>query len=117
MTHPIRYMTEAEVMNYLIAMTKENQINNLAREAYNNAIRRGKITPEDSHEIIYIGINQELNEFCDATNEPSEHLPQYTQRQEELADVLICCLTELHREGVDVEEIVTDKINYNKTRL
>lgn len=51
MTHPIRYMTEAEVMNYFIAMAKENQINNLARE------------------------------------------------------------------GVDVEEIVTDKINYNKTRL
>ena len=42
MTHPIRYMTEAEVMNYLIAMTKDT-INNLAREAYNNAIRRGKI--------------------------------------------------------------------------
>lgn len=116
MTHPIRYMTEAEVMNYLIEMTN-NTINNLAREAYNNAIRRCKITPEDSHEIIYIGINQELNEFCNATDNPSEHLPQYTERQEELADVLICCLTELHREGVDIEKIIKEKIEYNKTRV
>lgn len=94
-----------------------SEINNLAREAYCNALKRGKITREDSHEIIYIGINKELNEFCDATDNPSEHLPQYTERQEELADVLICCLTELHREGVDVEEIIKAKIEYNKKRV
>lgn len=116
MTHPIRYMTESETMNYLISMQKES-INDLAREAYYNARRRGKIKDEDCHEIIYIGINEELNEFCDATDNPSEHLPQYTERQEELADVLICCLTELHREGVNVETIIKEKIEYNKTRV
>lgn len=116
MTHPIRYMTESETMNYLISMQKQT-INNLAREAYYNALKRGKTTPEDTQEIVYLGILAELNEFCDATDNPSEHLPQYTEKQEELADVLICCLTELHREGVNVEEIITTKINYNKTRL
>lgn len=49
--------------------------------------------------------------------EKSEHLPEYTQAQEELADVLICCLAELHRRGVDVERIVKENIEFNKTRV
>ena len=46
----------------------------------------------------------------------STHLPQYTEAQEELADIIIACFTELHRRGVDVEKIITDKIKFNETR-
>lgn len=91
-------------------------MNKLAKTSYENALKRGKITPEDTQEIVYLGILAELNEYIDATDNPSEHLPQYTERQEELADVLICCLTELHREGVNVEKIIKEKIEFNKKR-
>ena len=93
-------------------------INELAQTAYETAIIRGKTSEDASHLDTYFGILSELKEFREASEiDPSEHLPQYTQAQEELADVLICCLTELHRRGVDVEEIIKAKIEYNKKRI
>lgn len=93
-------------------------INQLAQTAFNTAIIRGKTQKDLSHNETFFGILDELKEFRDASEvEKSEHLPQYTQAQEELTDVLICCLTELHRRGVDVEKILTDKIEFNKKRV
>lgn len=94
------------------------RINDLARQSFNNAILRGKIKKELSHIDTFFGIFEEMKEFKEASEvEKSEHLPCYTQAQEELTDILICCLTELHRRGVDVEKIIKDKIEFNKTRV
>ena len=93
-------------------------INQLAQTAFNTAIIRGKTGKEPNHMAAFYSILDELKEFREASEiDPSEHLPQYTQAQEELTDVLICCLTELHRRGVDVEEILKAKIEFNKTRV
>ena len=88
----------------------------LAARAYANARTRGKISPTDSHQIKYLGIRAELKEFLSATDKPSTHLPQYTEQQEELTDILICCLTELQRSGVNIRQIIEDKIAYNEQR-
>ena len=94
------------------------RINNLARQAFNTAIIRGKTLKDLSHNDTFWSILEELKEFREASEvDKSEHLPEYTQAQEELTDVLISCLTELHRRGVDVEEIIKAKIEYNKTRV
>lgn len=99
-------------------LIKITRINDLAKQAYNNAIIRGKTSKDTTHDDTFFGILEELKEFREASEiDPSEHLPEYTQAQEELTDVLICCLTELHRRGVDVEEILKAKIEYNKTRV
>ena len=93
-------------------------INQLAQTAFDTAIIRGKTARDMNHLDTFFGILSELKEFREASEiDPSEHLPEYTQAQEELADVLICCLTELHRRGVDVEEIIKAKIEFNKTRI
>ena len=93
------------------------RINELAKQAHETAVKRGKTSEDASHLDTFFSILSELKEFREASEvDPSEHLPEYTQAQEELTDVLICCLTELHRSGVDVEEILKAKINYNKTR-
>ena len=93
------------------------QINKLAETAYYTAVERGKTHRDLSHLDTFFGVLSELKEFREASEiDPSEHLPQYTQSQEELTDVLICCLTELYRREVNVEEILIAKINYNKTR-
>ena len=95
-----------------------SEINNLARQAFNTAIIRGKTSKDTTHNETFFSILSELKEFRKASEiDPSEHLPQYTQAQEELTDVLICCLTELHRRGVDVEKIIKDKVEFNKTRV
>ena len=95
-----------------------SEINDLARQAFNTAIIRGKTSKDLSHNDTFFGILEELREFRVASEfGKSKHLPQYTKAQEELADVLICCLTELHRRGVDVERIIKDKVEFNKTRV
>lgn len=69
------------------------------------------------HGESYVAILRELEEYYLASElTKSEHLPQYTEAEEELADVLIVCLTELHRRGTNVEEIVKAKIEFNKKR-
>lgn len=100
------------------ALGTVTRINDLARQAFNNAIIRGKTSKDATHNDSFFDILDELKEFKDASEfQKSEHLPQYTEAQEELADVLICCLTELHRRGVDVEKILRDKIEFNKKRV
>ena len=99
------------------ALGTVTRINDLAKQAHETAVKRGKTSEDASHLDTFFSILSELKEFREASEvDPSEHLPEYTQAQEELTDVLICCLTELHRSGVDVEEILKAKINYNKTR-
>lgn len=100
------------------AFSVHPRLNKLAEQAFNNAIIRGKTQKDLSYNDTFWGILEELKEFREASEvDKSEHLPEYTQAQEELTDVLICCLTELHRRGVDVERIIKDKIEYNKTRV
>lgn len=93
-------------------------INELAQTAFNTAIIRGKTARDMNHLDTFFSILSELKEFRAAgETKKSEHLPEYTEAQEELTDVLICCLTELHRRGVDVERIIKEKIEFNKTRV
>ena len=95
-----------------------HMINQLAQTAYKTAIIRGKTSEDATHDETFFGVLEELREFRVASEfGKSKHLPEYTQAQEELTDVLICCLTELHRRGVDVEEIIKAKIEFNKTRV
>ena len=92
-------------------------INHLAWRAHTNAILRGKTTTPPSHLDNFFSIFEELKELHDASEHtPSEHIPRYTEAAEELADIAIACLTELTSRGVDVQQILIDKITYNETR-
>ena len=100
------------------AFSVHPRINKLAEQAFNNAIIRGKTSKDTTHDDTFFGIFEELREFRVASEfGKSKHLPEYTEAQEELADVLIRCLSELHRRGVDVEKIIKDKVEFNKTRV
>lgn len=92
-------------------------LNTLSITCHKIAIKRGKVGDKIIHWRSASSISDELMEFIKASEEkPSEHLPEYTEAQEELADILITCLTELDRRKVDVEEIIMKKIEFNKTR-
>ena len=59
----------------------------------------------------------EVNELAEASEDKkSEHLPEYTEAQEELADIIIGCMTELFKRGVDVDKIIDAKIEFNEQR-
>ena len=96
-------------------------MNQIAKTTYRTAVERGKITETNDrstqHEEAHNSLIEEIKEFSWASEERvSNHLPGYTEAQEELADILITCLTELHRRGTDIEKIVSGKVKYNKTR-
>jgi len=92
------------------------------------ALKRGKTSPNLSHEEVCNGISEELDELRQATDEPSEHIPPYTQRQEELADIILAALTELEMLGnryyqagrKDIADlaskIIAAKLEYNRVR-
>ena len=98
-------------------LSQIHQINDLAKRSYTTALRRGKTCDDLSHTDTAFGIFDELIEFRNSSEvAPSTHLPQHTEAQEELADIIIAGFTELYRRGVDVEKIITDKIKFNETR-
>lgn len=68
--------------------------------------------------VICNDINGEMMTFFVEASEDKEsvHLPEYTEAQEELADILICCMTELVKRGVNVDKIIDAKIKFNENR-
>ena len=98
-------------------LTKITRINDFAKQAYNNAIIRGKTSKDTTHDDTFFGILEELKEFREASEiDSSEHLPEYTASVEELADIAISALTELYARVDNVEEVIVAKIEFNKTR-
>lgn len=92
-------------------------LNLIAKQGYNNALKRGRINEKMTHEEICNGIMEEFKEFMTASGtRPSVHLPEYSEAAEELADIVLCGLTELVRLGIEPEKIIMDKFIYNLTR-
>ena len=88
-----------------------------ASKAFHNALRRGKTSIYNSQKQDTESIMIEVNEFAEASEDKkSEHLPEYTEAQEELADIIIGCMTELFKRGVDVDKIIDAKIEFNEQR-
>lgn len=97
-------------------------INEISKKSYLIAIARGKITntPDYAlrHEELVSGLSEETSEVIMASEVAiSEHLDNYTEVQEELADVILVCFTELFRRGIDVEKLIISKLKYNEERI
>lgn len=98
-------------------------LNKFGKRAYNCALSRGKIHNDLAdihvvHEETVAGIKEEVHEVSVASETlPADHLPQYTEVVEELVDVAISAITELHRRGVNIEEALHAKMKYNESRV
>lgn len=90
-------------------------LNLMAQEAHNCAVRRGKIGKYHSTLMQIAKIKEELNELMNASNNRSIHI-DYTEQQEEAADVIISTLTLLHGQNVDINQLLIAKMNYNANR-
>lgn len=87
-------------------------LNLAAQQAYKSAVARGaKVIPVLQLEKI----KEELRELCCASLNRSIHIP-YTEQQEEAADVIISTLTLLHGQGIDINKLIDDKMEYNSKR-
>ena len=97
---------------------KENgwNVNLLAVRSWAAAVRRGQVGDNTRHEDRVRAIRGELREFERATVEASEHLPGFTEQQEELADIILVCLTSLCELKTDVGDMLDQKIKFNNVR-
>lgn len=113
-----RFMQE-ELMRIELSSNNYDDVNVLASFSYNLAIKRGKTGLNISIDDICNGIVEELEELRNATEKQSKHIPDYTEQQEELADVILAGLTELRKicEGKClVSDVLSAKIEYNRNR-
>lgn len=95
-------------------------LNKFGKRAFLSAQKRGKISEcgrKEMHQQSVDSLSSEILEVEKASEmEFSEHLPQYTEIVEELADVAIVAITELYRRGIDIEKILHEKMKFNETR-
>lgn len=97
-------------------------LNKLGKRSYHLAVVRNKIaegvSQDELHRQTVSGVFTEGREVEQASEtEMSDHVKSLTQVAEELVDVLLVCVTELHRRGVDIEDAVHKKLKYNEDRI
>lgn len=93
-------------------------INELAERAYNIAVRRHKIHRDVVlHTDTIASLAEEFSEFILA-NEflLSDHIEHVSQAVEELTDILIVCMSELHRRNINLEDMIIAKTEFNEKR-
>lgn len=92
-------------------------LNKLAVKCLRIAIKRGKIGRNSSAKAIIWAISAEWRELCNASEYRSNHIPKYSEQEEEAADIIIASLTYLQKIGCrDIEQLIKDKINFNAKR-
>lgn len=96
-------------------------LNKFAKRAYQCALRREQIHKDSPSHILHQetveSLNREVSEVVGASETLSaDHVPMFTEVQEEIADVLIVCCTELYRRGTDLEALLHAKMKYNENR-
>lgn len=94
-----------------IKPNKAKKLNKQAIQCENMAIACGKITPLSSPQVSLYDISRCWRELLGATSFPSVKMPEWNEKEEAAADVLIATLTYLRRIGCrDIERLLRDAI-------
>ena len=84
-------------------------INEIAKENYKHAVRRGKIHEDDAFWNFYVALKNEVNELFESALrgdfDPSEAV-----------DVILVPMSLLEHNGYDVEAEIIKKLEFNKVR-
>jgi hypothetical protein len=86
-------------------------LNKLAKKCEEIAIDSGKITPLSSPTVSLYDISAEWRSLVDASKYRSANIPEWSEREEEAAGVIIATITYLKRIGCeDIERLIKDKL-------
>lgn len=94
----------------------QNSLNEIAKKAHDCAVRRGKISPVDEENNFYRDLLSEVTEVFGSEGKMSSHIGQFTEFEEELADVILVAMSTLHHFGSNIDALIKAKMDFNHTR-
>lgn len=98
-----------------------NSFNNTAEAVHQNAINKRFVKKDEKRnegEMIALA-HSELSECLDFIrhgNPPSDHIPEFSGAEEELADCVIRCMDHAVQQGYKLGEAIVAKMKFNATR-
>jgi NTP pyrophosphatase (non-canonical NTP hydrolase) len=106
-------------MDVQLRGNKMGNLNDFCEYVHNMAIEKGWWDdPRVDGELIAL-IHSELSEALEALrhgNGPSEHIPEYSGAEEEMADAVIRIADMCAARRWDLEGAINAKVDFNKTR-
>jgi NTP pyrophosphatase (non-canonical NTP hydrolase) len=100
--------------------TFTNEFNILQQDVYNTAAKNGFCDDPISDERALLLIVGEVAEATEALRRPvmeqDHHIPEFTELEAELADVVLRCMNYAHARNLRLAEAIEAKAAYNKTR-
>lgn len=90
-------------------------LSKLGKVSLSNAIKRGRVSESCDREDFLRDLQDELDEAKTACG-TSVHLAGVSAYHEELADVILVCLSALSHDGIDADELVKRKVDFNSGR-
>lgn len=96
------------------------QFNILKEDVYNTATKNGFCDGPVNDERALLLIIGEISEAVEALRRPEmeqdHHIPEFTELEAELADVVLRAMNYAHARGLKLAEAMEAKAAYNKTR-
>lgn len=96
----------------------DKYVSTQCRRCWRSANKRGKLLKNDLRtriEGLHNDLMKEVEEYNEATG-MSEHINGISANQEELADIVIMCMTISHEFGYNLADLVRRKMQFNETR-
>lgn len=90
-------------------------LSKLGKVSLSNAIKRGRVSENCDKNDFLKDLQEELDEAKTARGE-SVHLDGVSGYHEELADIVLVCLSALSHDGIDADELVKRKVDFNNGR-
>jgi hypothetical protein len=92
-------------------------LNKIAKKCENIAIVSGRITPLSSPTVSLYDISRNWRSLVDASKYKSADIPEWSEREEEAAGVIIATITYLQRIGCrNIEQLIKDKFEDDRRK-
>lgn len=99
--------------------TFRSEFKEMQEEIHRIAVAKGWWDKERNDGEIIALIHSEASELLEALrhgNPKSDHIPQFSGAEEELADIVIRCMDYAYSRGWDLPRAIEEKVHFNASR-